>query len=718
MNRIRIALLAWKHLGPSWVAYRTSQALRAKLGHYERILPLRILPDLRDVIDDGFPADPQQYLVGRRLHSANFFFVPADRALFAPLLKQCWPASAAANRAESLLAGDFSFFNSRVARAGFPPDWHRNVFSAQAAPKEPHWSRISDFAFGDIKLIWELNRFSSVFTLVRAYWRTGDERYAEGFWQLIESWAAENPPNAGANWKCGQECSLRVMAWIFGFYGFLDAAATTPLRAGLFARLIAASGERIAAHIGYALSQRNNHGVSEAAGLWTIGLLFPELKHASVWRDTGRNHLEQLGRELIYDDGAFSQHSANYHRVMLHAYLWSIRLGELNNKPLSSELLSRVARAGDFLFQIQDETTGKVPRYGQNDGALILPLNDCPDEDYRPVINGISYLSSRKARYAPGPWTEDLLWIFGTESLHASVTTEPRVDFDAPLGGCRTLRSPLGFAFIRCPRFRDRPAQADALHVDLWWRGINIAIDPGTFSYNAPPPWNNPLAGTAFHNTVTVDQRDQMDRVSKFLWLPWLKTNTGVASPHLTKAPADFGYWEGAHDGYHRLTPPASHHRAVLRLPGEAWLIVDRLASSVPREYRLHWLLPNAPHQSSPDGRLRLLFPQAPIEPYYVNVLAQPNCKSNIQIADSDSPRGWFAPHYFDRQPAISFSATVSSTNAWFCSLFAPQDLSLRWLDSSCALALEGPDLHATFSLRDDRSSQGRSPLVATAAFV
>jgi hypothetical protein len=138
--------------------------------------------------------------------------------------------------------------------------------------------------------------------------------------------------------------------------------------------MIAVSGKRIEGNLDYALSQRNNHGMSEGMGLWTIGLLFPEFRSSKRWRDLGQQVLEKLGRELIYEDGSFVQHSVNYHRLMLHDYVWAIRLGEQNNQPLSSGLKERIRAAVNFLYQIQDEETGKVPYYGQNDGALILPL--------------------------------------------------------------------------------------------------------------------------------------------------------------------------------------------------------------------------------------------------------------------------------------------------------------------------------------------------------
>ncbi len=91
------------------------------------------------------------------------------------------------------------------------------------------------------------------------------------------------------------------------------------------------------------------------------------------------------------------------------------------------------------------------------------------------------------------------------------------------------------------------------LHVDLWWRGHNVALDAGTYSYNAPEPWDNVLAQTAYHNTVTVDDLDQMERVAKFLWLPWLRSGYAPAQ----RSPGGgLAYWEGEHDGYQRCQPP------------------------------------------------------------------------------------------------------------------------------------------------------------------
>ncbi|MDZ7696581.1 MAG: heparinase II/III-family protein [Deltaproteobacteria bacterium] len=166
---------------------------------------------------------------------------------------------------------------------------------------------------------------------------------------------------------------------------------------------------------------------------------------------------------------------------------------------------------------------------------------------------------------------------------------------------------------VRCAAFKDRPAQADMLHVDLWWRGQNIAIDPGTYSYNAPDPWDNPLAHTAYHNTVTVDGHDQMERISKFIWLPWLR---GEVRCMKRSSKGHIGYWEGTHDGYTRLRDPVWHRRGILQLGAETWLVIDRIRGKPLHRYRLHWLFPNVEHDWNESQGLLMLSTAA--GPYHI----------------------------------------------------------------------------------------------------
>lgn len=671
LARGRLIPQLWRYFGPGWLAYRLSYSARNRIRLPRLQIPASEWADqpLGRFLSDPALAEPERYLAYRRAHAPAFLFKPGDRVVYQPYFAS-WDSEQARPQllADEVAAGTLRFFEHTPASIGFPPDWHTNAFTGKRLPTDRHWSEISDFGHGDIKVIWEPSRFGFVYALVRSYWRSGDERYPELFWGLVEAWRRDNRPQSGANWKCGQETSLRVMAWCFGLYAFMQAESTSAERVAMLAQMIAVSGRRIQANLSYALSQRNNHGISEGMGLWTIGILFPEFRDAQKWKDKGRNVLEESGRTLIYDDGSFVQHSVNYHRLMLHDYLWVLRLGDIQAEPFSSELKERVSRGGEFLYQLQDQESGSVPYYGENDGALILPLTNCDYQDFRPVVQATRYFQTGTKCYDSGAWDEELLWLFGPEAVAAPVAMPERVDFKAAYGGYYTLRSEHGFAFVRCATFHDRPGQADMLHTDIWWRGQNVALDAGTYSYNAPAPWNNVLGDSVYHNTVTVDGMPQMERAGKFLWLPWLRSTLRSSE---RSAAGHLAYWEGEHDGYQRLNSPVVHRRGILQIGDGWWLVLDRLAGEGDHSFRLHWLFPDVPFEwDNATGNLRLdLAPGA----YYaqMGVLALPGSYSLVR-ADEHSPRGWRAPYYNYREPALSAAVTAAGNDAWFWTLLGP----------------------------------------------
>jgi hypothetical protein len=684
-------------LGCQWLVFRISYAMRQRLGLLRRQMPAkewRKCP-VRQYLNDPTLADPAVYFDYRFNKAPTFFFSSSQRNSYIFYLSR-WNTKSgfSISYADDVCQGKFKYFEHQCVQTTFPPEWHTNPFTGDRIANCQHWTEIGDFTNGDIKMTWELSRFAFVYALVRAYWRTNDEKYPETFWQLVEDWKEKNPPNWGANWKCGQEIAFRLMAWCFGLYGFLHAHATNAARVVALAQMLAVSAERIEGNIGYALSQRNNHGISEAVGLWTIGLLFPEFRKAAKWREKGQRFLEEQGKSLIYNDGAFSQHSVNYHRLMLHDYVWALRLGDLNGQPLSDKLKARVEKAAGLLHQIQDAETGQAPNYGQNDGSLILPLNNCDCLDFRPVVQATNVYFSGKRCFEAGPWDEDLLWLFGPEALSSPVIEKPQRNLRAAEGGYYTLRNEKGFVFVRCATFRDRPSQADMLHVDLWWRGQNIVIDSGTYSYNAPEPWDNPLAHTAYHNTVTVDGRDQMDRVAKFLWFPWLK---GKVRCMKRSATGHIAYWEGEHDGYQRLPSPVRHRRGILQLGDESWLVLDYLRGSTPHCFRLHWLLPDLEHAWDECQGLLTLITEA--GPYHIRTqnFHRKGVYSLVR-GDANSPRGWRAPFYSCREPALSLDLSIETPEVFFWTLFSPDSLNITWTGDH--MAVKAPSWYTDLSIR------------------
>lgn len=722
-------------MGPRWMAYRLWYGLRQKTGALQRAMPLRDWSDAP--LQTWLPAGEAGSFGQRWLDSPPAFFQSAEQLTTLRGQLAAWDTKqTAVLRSDQLAAGQWDVFGTR-RQDTFPPRWLCEPGSDQPFPSD-HWATLNEFAYGDIKRVWEPARFSSAFAFVRADVQSGgaSETHAERFWQLLESFHYDNPPNHGPHWKCGQECAMRIMACCFAVYGFRKHAATTALRVEKLAQLAAATAERIQHNIQYALHQYNNHGISEAAGLFTVGLLFPQFQQSSKWVTLGKQLLEQQAKDLIYDDGAFSQHSANYHRLMLQLMVWCAELGKRHNQTFDSPTLDRLKRTTDFLWKLQDSVSGQLPNYGQNDGALLLPLSACEPRDYRPAIQSASIAFHNERRYESGPWDEEATWIHGDLGSLNAASHQPRPELAGGMGGCHTMRSGRGMAVIRCtPSYRHRPAHCDPLHVDLWWKGLNIAIDPGTYSYNSPPPWDHPLADAAYHNTVTVDGQSPMERTSRFLYTPWIK---GRVIEHSRQH--EVGLWEGTQAGYRRrglqdAPATAGHRRAVVRLGEDHWLVADDLRSQAEHEYRLHWLFSETAHQW--DTARQTLTLDTNEGMYQVHTVARrygelegrsnPDLQTvgELVTADPETARGWQAPLYGHRRPALSLSVECHAANVQFLTVLGPPlggDLELHFASDPSQLLVQTGEaryaIHLAPAPDGHRASNDTLRLVASAGRV
>jgi len=187
---------------------------------------------------------------------------------------------------------------------------------------------------------------------------------------------------------------------------------------------------------------------------------------------------------------------------------------------LQSGLYSRVAAASEWLRCTTQPSNGDGPNLGANDGARLLALTDTDYRDYRPSIQLASVLfHSASAFSGRGLESAALLVEIGITRKRLPLLSS--VQFEK--GGYFVLRHGPAMALLRYPRFRFRPSQADALHLDFWVSGENWLRDAGSFSYNTEQRWLNYFPGTVAHNTIQFDGRDQMPRLSRFLFGAWLR---------------------------------------------------------------------------------------------------------------------------------------------------------------------------------------------------
>jgi len=606
-----LALL--RHLGPAWLLHRVGYAARRKLGFLRRATPV--------VAWETLPAPPlnlqSRIVAGRQ-----------------PVR---WGA-ACADEAAGILGGKFRLFSHRWIEAGFPPDWHRNQMTGEPAPADRHWTELGDFAFGDIKGVWELSRFSWAFALARAFARTRDPRYAEAFWRLFADWCHRNPPNVGPNWMCGQEATFRLMAAAFG----AEVMGVPPAERDGLARFVVATGRRIAANVGYALSQKNNHGVSECVGLITAALLVPSHAESAGWLARGLRNLEAQLNELVYPDGGFAQHSLIYHRVLLHDIGWCRSRMVSAGQATPAWLDAAGRRALDFLMTLVDPATGQAPLYGANDGSNVLPLAEADFLDLRPVVQATAAVFRGELPLPEGPWDEAAAW------LVADWGTLPRVQrpsvparWHARAAGCFQMTHGSDRLFLRCPeKFRHRPGQADMLHLDIRNAGRPVAQDGGSFSYNTRERFAT-LGAAAQHNVLTVDGREPLEKFSRFLYLPW---------PAGTAGDGVGGSFRASHEGYAKLG--VRWTREVSPRAAGGFAVRDRIEGAAGHRLTWHWRLADASWQISDDGRR--CETRENNWNYAVGWQGMAGCHSRLVRADDASAYGWWSPYYGEVEPACA----------------------------------------------------------------
>jgi len=237
------------------------------------------------------------------------------------------------------------------------------------------------------------------------------------------------------------------------------------------------------------------------------------------------------------------------------------------------------------------------------------------------------------------------------------------------------LRAKNSWGYLRASSFKSRLSHMDQLHFDLWWRGLNITQDAGTYLYNAAAPWDNPLVSTRIHNTVTVDGRDQMTRGGRFLTLDWFPA---FSKSVLEADEKIIGRIHSYHKGYRKLG--ILHERVVTVFTDERWEVKDNLVFTGPGEhvFRLHWLLLDGEWELE-DRKLgygiRVKSPHGWVILQITPDLHVSSSDSRLQIVRAGSLvhgkcdplpfDGWVSPTYGQKIPALSLTLEVTSLKSF-----------------------------------------------------
>ena len=523
-----------RQMGPRWTAFQVAHQLRARLGVLRRRFPADPRPPARSATLNAFREDPPA-----------FFFDAAALGV------ERRPDAELRRRADQILAGRMPYFSADVHDYLGDGSWRTHPLTGRQFPLA-HWSEVPDFdpVLGDIKYVWEPSRFSHLYTLIRDDHHNGRDHGAFVLGQ-IDAWIEANPINRGPNYKCSQEISLRLLNWTFALHYYRRHEALTQDFWQRLQHTVYWSLHHVRRHINFSrIAVRNNHAITETTTLWLGGLLYPDLPDVAEWSREGKAWLEEEVAYQIHEDGTYLQHSHNYQRVVVQLLSWGLRLGELHGDRLSHTAYARAGRMLHYLTTVM-QPGGALPNYGANDGALFFPLAAQDYRDYRPQLDALARVLAQASpasdRLEEGDW---LGLPAASERLDA-----PEGAFAFPEGGIYVFRQGGCFAFVKAQAYRDRPSQADNLHLDLWVDGVNLLRDQGTFRYNADEADRRYFFGTASHNAVMVDGHDQMEKGPRFIFYNWPERAGGAWA-----FPTRF---EGWFEGFRALGRGVVHRRSV-----------------------------------------------------------------------------------------------------------------------------------------------------------
>jgi hypothetical protein len=556
----------FKNMGLRYVIYRARHEWEKSSGVLKRRHPAAPTQQYFISVEQWLRNTPHFVTACREsLEGINLGFEKKDVAY----LKEC---------VGRIKSGEILFFSSEWLNLGNDYDWLTNPSNGFRYDSCKHWSEIPDFSrsSGDIKYVWEKSRFTWILTVIRNDYHNGEDN-SEFVFSQIESWIEANPVNLGPNWRCSQEISLRLFNWCYALHFYKSSPSLTQMRWDKIQNVIYWSLHHVYKHIDFSrIAVRNNHTITETLLLAISEILFPFIPETEVWSRDGRKWFEHEVDYQIYRDGTFLQFSMNYHRVIVQLLSFGISLTSIGDKPFSTLIYEKAYKSINFLLQCCDPVNGYLPNYGSNDGAWFFPLSSTDYRDFRPQLNTLHKLLTGIDLYSDVSIKEDSFWLGAASCAVKKPFPKTEIHFGLlsyENGGYYLIQEKECLTFIKCGSYKDRPAHADNLHLDVWHKGVNILCDAGSYKYNTENSLVKYFSGTESHNTVMLGSHDQMLKGPRFIWFNWSQAITASLTENETHY-----IFEGAVSCYTHLGKKIVHRRKILKSKEKLeWIVVDTI---------------------------------------------------------------------------------------------------------------------------------------------
>jgi heparan-sulfate lyase len=416
----------------------------------------------------------------------------------------------------------------------------------------------------DNEWVWQLNRMTFWTAMSRAYWHTGDEKYAEAWVFQLTDWVKKNPRdnNHAHAWR-SLEAGLRSQQWTYLFQHFLDSPAFTPEFLVTFLN----SCHEHASYLMTRYSTGSNWALKEADGMAFIAIIFPEFKDAEKWRTEAITRLNKEINNQVNSDGHQRELAIGYHLGALSLFTSTLDLAHLNG----------MGDAFPDSYRATIEKMCEVPmKLGMPDGSYTQFGNSWKGNP------GASWNNLRRwaARYN----RPDFLYV-ATEGREGERPQETAFAYRE--SGLYSMRSGWDRNAI-CLVLKCGPAGSWHTHPDngtfeLYAGGRHLMPDSGSFVYSGDPENTRWFRQTRVHQTLTLDGKDTAFAPKLLLWQP------GDDLDLLVVENASY--------------PDLTHRRAVFFVDKEYFVIVDEAYGTGKGDVAIHFHL--APGEAVLDNATR-----------------------------------------------------------------------------------------------------------------
>ena len=488
-------------------------------------------------------------------------------------------------------------------------NWSLNPFK----PGAPNYTR---------EWTWGLNRLYHWRNLGKAYWDTGDEKYAKEWIAQMRDWVEDNPCKIdGGSRKAPAwrtiEAGLRAWrAYPDSLHYFLGSPSLTGDDLVMFMKSWIDHAERLKWITLIHPNRRSNWVAMECNGLGHIAILFPECRNAADWKRIAADRLRKELRLDVYPDGVQIELTPTYHEVTRKNCAALFHIAKWNKVPLSADYLKAMEPMYEYCLKAM------TPE------LRIPPLNDSAYIHIKKTLLEGDKLFDR----------QDFLWA-ATGGKQGKKLTFTSVAF--PWAGQYVMRSGWGkddlYLMFESGPFGKGHQHEDKLSMFAYGLGRVLLTEAGCYHYDHSK-YRKYVIGSWAHNTILVDGLQQHRK--------------GLGKTYVAKKPVNnlwihnkvFDAADGVYNsGYGpKRETRVKHERTVVFLRGDYWVVLDRLFAKGKHNYDILWHLNNK--AASYNAKTLAAWGK---DPKVANLLVTPTSTKNLKldiVVGRDEPVLGFAP--------------------------------------------------------------------------